>query len=482
MVSADIVVSMVMRAVHMTGMIVASILILSLGAAWLARVRSRHMSVETLLVADRALPAPMLFILTVGEIYSIGSIVAFPAGLYAHGVSYGYWFLGYLLLAFPVGYFVGPAIWRRAKQYDACTLPEVFGRHFGSIAFERLTAWACVIALVPWGQFQFIGLRSVLDTMGFSAAPAAGLAGCAVIAFAYVSLGGVRASTYVAFLKDVLMLFGIVAVGVGAICMQYKLSAGHAVITTPTLPLPTGSSLVFAISTIIYQGVGFYFQPSVTPYLFTARSAQAVRRAMVFMPLYMVMYPFAVFATVFALRFFPSLPNPNTVFFHVAAVLLPSWIVALAAAGALLAGLLVLAATSLNIAAMMTRNIAPGLGRRHPKRAINLAVILFLVLALVATAHAPAIMLTALNLSGYVGIQFASLWFLILTGWPVSARIAGLGLFSGAGVAIALFASGVSIGGINPGLIGFLVNCAIVFCPLWRSRSDVRVHNKKDLL
>lgn len=466
----------------MTGVIVACVLLLSLGAAWLARVRSRHMSVETLLVADRALPAPMLFILTVGEIYSIGSIVAFPAGLYGHGVSYGYWFLGYLLLAFPVGYFVGPAIWQRAKQYDACTLPEVFGRHFKSVAFERLTAWACVIALVPWGQFQFIGLRSVLDTMGFSATPAAGLAGCAVIAFAYVALGGVRASTYVAFLKDVLMLFGIAAVGVGAICMQYKLSGGHADIVKPTLALPSGSSLVFAITTILYQGIGFYFQPSVTPYLFTARSAQAVRKAMIFMPLYMLMYPFAVFATIFALRFLPPLSNPNAVFFHVAGMLLPPWMVALAAAGAVLAGLLVLAATSLNIAAMMTRNIAPKLGRRHPKRAINLAVILFLVLALVATAHAPAVMLTALNVSGYVGIQFASLWFLILTGWPASARIAGLGLFSGAGVAIALFASGVSLGGVNPGLIGLLANCAIVFCPLWRGRGAVRVHTKKDLL
>ncbi|GBR03711.1 sodium:solute symporter family transporter [Acetobacter oeni] len=308
----------------MNVVIVSSVLLLSLGAACLARVRSRHLSVESLLVADRALPAPMLFILTVGEIYSIGSIVAFPAGLYAHGVSYGYWFLGYLVLAFPVGYFVGPAIWQRAKKYNACTLPELFGRHFESVTFERLTAWACVVALVPWGQFQFIGLRSVLGTIGLSATPAAGLAGCAVIAFAYVALGGVRASTYVAFLKDILMLFAIATVGVAAMCAQYKLPVGHAGTTTAMPPLPSGSSLVFAISTILYQGVGFYFQPSVTPYLFTARSAQVVRKAMIFMPLYMLMYPFAVFATYFALRSLAPLPNPNVVFFHVAATLLPS--------------------------------------------------------------------------------------------------------------------------------------------------------------
>lgn len=447
--------------------IVACVVLVSLGAACLARVRSRHLSVETLLVADRALPAPMLFILTVGEIYSIGSIVAFPAGLYAHGISYGYWFLGYLLLAFPVGYFVGPAIWERARRYDACTVPEVFGRHFGSVVFERLTAWGCIAALVPWGQFQFIGLRATLGMMGLSGAPAAGLAGCAVIAFAYVALGGMRASTYVAFLKDSLMLFGIAAVGIAAICAQYG-GAGAYVAQPVAFHQPAVTDLVFAVSTIVYQGVGFYFQPSVTPYLFTARSAQAVRKAMVFMPLYMLMYPFAVFATYFAIRSLPPVHDVNGVFFHVANVLLPAWVVALVMAGAVLAGLLVLAATSLNIAAMMTRSIMPRLAHGHPRRAINLGVILFLVLALVATAHAPAIMLTALNISGYVGIQFASLWFVVLLDWPVSARVAGAGVVCGATTAIALFASGLPVWGINPGFIGLLVNCAVVFCPLWR--------------
>jgi solute:Na+ symporter, SSS family len=464
----------------MRAVIVGCVLLLSLGAACLARMRSRHLSVESLLVADRALPAPMLFILTVGEIYSIGSIVAFPAGLYSHGLSYGYWFLGYLLLAFPVGYFVGPAIWRRARQYDACTLPEIFGRHFASPVFERLTAWACIVALVPWGQFQFIGLRSVLGMLGLSTGSATGLAGCAVIAFAYVALGGVRASTHVAFLKDALMLFGIMAVGVAAIWAQGGASGGPGRTGTPFILRPSGTDLVFAISTVLYQGVGFYFQPSVTPYLFTARSEQAVRKAMVFMPLYMLMYPFAVFATCFALRIFPPLQNANGVFFQVAAALLPSWVVALIVAGALLAGLLVLAATALNIAAMTTRNIAPRLGRRHPERAINLAVVLFLALALAATARAPAIMLTALNISGYVGIQFASLWLVVLMDVPVSARIAGLGVLSGAGTAIALFAGGVPVGGLNPGLIGIGVNCAVVFCPLWRGPSGARALTRED--
>ncbi|MFT8308996.1 MAG: sodium:solute symporter, partial [Acetobacter malorum] len=67
-------------------------------------------------------------------------------------------------------------------------------------------------------------------------------------------------------------------------------------------------------------------------------------------------------------------------------------------------------------------------------------------------------------------------------GGRAAPRGAGLGLFSGAGLAITLFASGASLGGVNPGLIGLLVNCAIVFCPLWRGRGVVRVHNKKDLL
>ena len=41
------------------------------------------------------------------------------------------------------------------------------------------------------------------------------------------------------------------------------------------------------------------------------------------MPLYMLMYPFLVFGSFFAVAAYPSLDNPNTVFMKVVTDLLP---------------------------------------------------------------------------------------------------------------------------------------------------------------
>ena len=77
-------------------------------------------------VASRQFGTALVFFLTAGEIYSIGTMVGFPGGIYAKGPTYGVWFLGYILLAYPIGYFVGPKIWEAGKRHNAITLPDLF--------------------------------------------------------------------------------------------------------------------------------------------------------------------------------------------------------------------------------------------------------------------------------------------------------------------------------------------------------------------
>ncbi|MDI3403179.1 hypothetical protein [Streptomyces cavernicola] len=72
-------------------------------------------------------------------------------------------------------------------------------------------------------------------------------------------------------------------------------------------------------------------------------------------------------------------------------------------------------------------------------------------------------MLTVLNLSGYVGIQFAAGWLALLFGRRTTALSVSTGITTGCLLAIALYLAGVEIGGINIGLIALLVNLALVF-------------------
>lgn len=112
-----------------------------------------------------------MFFLAAGEIYSIGTMVGFPGGIYAKGPTYGVWFLGYILLAYPVGYFLGPKIWDAGKRYNAITLPDLFKGHFQNRFLELVVAVTAIVFLLPWGQLQFTGLVAALKGLGWNFQP-----------------------------------------------------------------------------------------------------------------------------------------------------------------------------------------------------------------------------------------------------------------------------------------------------------------------
>ena len=170
-------------------------------------------SVHDFFVASRQFGAYLVFFLAAGEIYSIGTMVGFPGGIYAKGPTYGVWFLGYILLAYPVGYFIGPKIWQAGKRYNAITLPDLFKGHFRAAALELIVAGSAILFLLPWGQLQFTGLVAALNGLGWNFQPLYLILISAALAFTYIAIAGVRASAYIAILKDILMVVAIVITG-----------------------------------------------------------------------------------------------------------------------------------------------------------------------------------------------------------------------------------------------------------------------------
>src|ERR1700722_2114674 len=202
----------------MSATIVFAILIAaSLGLALLAKKGHHSTNVRDFFIASRQFGGFLVFFLSVGEIYSIGTIIGFPGGIYAKGGTYGIWFLGYILLAYPVAYFVNPLIWRAGKLYDAVTIADLFKGHFRNHAGARVLELAVTISaitfLVPWGQLQFGGLLVALGGLGWHIDPALLVIFAAALAFSYIVISGIRAPAYVAILKDVLMVLAIVITG-----------------------------------------------------------------------------------------------------------------------------------------------------------------------------------------------------------------------------------------------------------------------------
>ncbi|QNU37588.1 hypothetical protein IC801_18140 [Geobacillus sp. 44B] len=110
----------------MAAFVFGTIMCLSIAIALYARRGKDVLNVEQYLVGGRSFSGILFFFLAVGEIYTIGTMIGFPGGIYAKGASYGIWFVGYILLAYPVGYFLAPLLWRAGKKYGAMTSPDLF--------------------------------------------------------------------------------------------------------------------------------------------------------------------------------------------------------------------------------------------------------------------------------------------------------------------------------------------------------------------
>jgi SSS family solute:Na+ symporter len=429
-------------------------------------IRSRRghgsQSVHDFFVASRQFGAALVFFLTAGEIYSIGTMVGFPGGIYAKGPTYGVWFLGYILLAYPVGYFIGPRIWTCGKQFNAITQADLFKGHYRSRVLELVVAVSSIVFLVPWGELQFTGLAAALKGLGWHVDPLWLIVVCAALAFTYIAISGVRASAWISVLKDILMLLAIVVTGVAAALKTGGVHDVFAVASRHVNGTMSAPQLRFSMSTMLFQSLGFYMMPFAAQGFFTARGPNTIRRTQIAMPLYMLMYPFLVVASYYALSANLKLASPNDAFFAAAVHLLPDWLLGLVAAGAALSGLLVLAGICLAIGPIVTRNLIPNLPEARQKRTAKFVIVGYLIVSITTTLLTPNLMLSLINTTYYGITQFLPGMLILLARRRVRPAAVAAGIVCGQGLAIVCYALHVDFGGINLGLVCLAINVLVV--------------------
>ncbi len=418
-----------------------------------------HRQAEDFFVARGQFGASLFFFLAVGETYSVGTVLGFPAGVAAHGTGFVSWFLGYILLSFPVGYFLYPLIWRAGRRLGAITLPDLFRFHFASRGLEVLVTVASIAFLVPLGVMQCIGLNTVLASLGWNVRPILLSAAGGALGFAYIALSGIRASAYVAVLKDALVMAAILMTGLA--CLSAPTAAEPAARAIAMAP-PSARSDMFAMSTILLQAVGFCVVPQTCAAVFTARSVATLRRAQVAMPLYMLMFPFLTAIAYYAVRHALPLASPNDVFLAAARALLPGPAAGVVMAAAALSALVVLTGICLALGPLVTRNLVPGLTSTAQARWARLVMALYLLLSVAGAARSSTLMVAINNLF-YFGIaQMLPGVIVIVANLTVAPWAIALGLILGDTTAIGLHEANTNLGGCNPGLIGLLINAAIV--------------------
>lgn len=440
------------------------VLIFSLILAVLSKGKSKKDNVADYLVGGRSFNGFILFFLAIGEVYSIGTIIGFPGGIYAKGASYGIWFLGYILLAYPVGYFLSPLIWRAGKHYNAMTAPDLFKSHFSSRPLELLVACTCLLFLIPWGQLQFEGLIVALNALGFDFPPIMAVVIAGAIAYIYVAISGVKAPAVISILKDILLFAAIIIVGWAAFS---KLDGVNNLFSTAkehgaSVSFGSTEQVTFSITTIIFQAVAFYCFPFIINVLFTSKSEGTIKRAQRFMPLYMLMYPFLIATAYFALVALPNIDNPNHAFIATSIELLPSWVVGLVAAGAALSGLLVLAVISLVVGGIFTRNIVTSIPENKQRKWSQVVVVIYLLISMLLTVSLPSLMLNLIN-TAYFGFGQILPGILSIIFWKRATAIGvGAGILTGTVIALSFQFAGISIFSINTGLIALCFNFPVL--------------------
>lgn len=444
----------------MATLIFALCIVFSLCLAFYALKAPQH-NAEDFFVGSRQFGSILTFFLAAGEIYSIGVLIGLPSGIYIGGPSYAVWYLGYMLLCYPLGYFILPKLWALGKQLDCATLPDLFRRYYQSRGLELVVTITCVLFLLPWGQMQFTGLLTALNGLGWHLSPAYTMIGCAVLAFCYIATSGVRSSAYVAVFKDIMMILVVVLTGAAVI---YSTGISH-VFTAARQHVETRMTtpqLGFTITTIMFQAIGLVFFPLSLQSTFSARSANTIRRTQMFMPLYMLMFPFVILVAYYAVSS-THLSSPTGAFMAAATDVLPGWMLGIVAAGASLSGLLVLAVVCLTIGSMVTRNLIPGKHVVHQRRTTRIVMVIYLAFSIVLTLATPNLMTTLVN-TAYNGItQFApgalAALFLRTKLRPLAV---GLGILCGQGVSVWLYLAHLAPAGFNGGLIGLICNVIVV--------------------
>jgi SSS family solute:Na+ symporter len=390
--------------------------IVALGAAigFLAGVR-RKMNLEQWTVGGRGFGAVLMYLLMAGEVYTTFSFLGASGWAYSRGGPTLY-IMAYLTLAYVVSFFILPQIWEMGRKYELQTQSDFFSRRYGN---KYLAAFVCVVGvafLIPYLQLQVTGLGIIVSIASFDGigrTPAMVISVALLAAFVIAS--GVRAVAWVSVLKDALMVFAALSIGIGIPYIHYGgigpmfAALAHARPAHLTMPGATANlGHTWYISTVLLTSLGFYMWPHAFAAAFTAKSGDTLRRNAVVMPLYTITLAFVFFAGFTAVLVVPGLPNGDLSLLTVVRKSFPAWFLGVIGGAGALTAMVPAAIFILTAATLFAKNLyrpifAPAM---TDDQVAKLARAMVVVLSLISLYFAiySSTTLVSLLLLGYAGV------------------------------------------------------------------------------
>lgn len=459
----------------MSDSVTALLIILSIVAVgsfigFLAGMRCK-MDLEQWTVGGRGFGLILVWLLMAGEVYTTFTFLGASGWAYSKGGPALY-VLAYPILAYVVSFFILPPIWEIARAHRLQTQPDFFKVCFGGEILAGLVALVGVVSIIPYLQLQLVGMGIIVEVASFNRIThwvAMVIAAALVAGFVFVS--GVRAVAWVSVLKDFLLLFAAIAIGVfvpyrwfGGIGPMFHtlVHANPAHFTMPGASTQLGHA--WYISTVLLTSLGFYMWPTAFGSSFTAKSGDTLRRNAVVMPFYSLAVPFVFFTGFAALKIVPGLANGDLSLLSVVRKTFPPWFLGVVGGAGALTAMVPSAILTLTAATLVAKNLyRPFFAHEMDeaqvaKLARRLAIVLMAVALFFALKSSSAIV--ALLLLGYAGVTQFFPGIVLGLFWGRASRYGVLcGLVIGISTAVFLVLTGRDpLLGLNAGFVALVLN------------------------
>jgi len=255
---------------HLLFLLVYSAGLVALGAGIGSLVRGPR----DFFVAGRALSPALLFATMLAANIGAGSTVGAASLGYREGLGAWWWNgsagAGSLLLA----WWIGPRIWREAKQREYLTVGDFIEAHYGRAARVLMASllWAGTLVILA---AQLIGVASILHTVA-GAPRAAGAALGGLVIVSYFVAGGLLSSAWVNLAQLVVLLGGFVV----ATPMAVAAAGGLSTVMRPTTISSSSEWTQFggtALPLLALLVPAFMVSPGLLQKVYGARDERTVR-------------------------------------------------------------------------------------------------------------------------------------------------------------------------------------------------------------
>ncbi|WP_179401947.1 sodium:solute symporter family protein [Burkholderia guangdongensis] len=465
--------------------IIAAFAVASLGIGLFAR-RGKKLSLEQWALGGRGFGSLLTFLLMAGEAFSTFTFLGASGWSYSKGIP-AFYILSYGCLAFVIGYWMLPAIWRYAKERGLVSFADYFASKYDSRAIGVLVSVVAVFAMVSLLMIQLRGLGVIVSEMSYGLIPqSAAIWIAATLMAVYMIVSGIHGSASIAIFKDVLILGIAIFLGLylpfhyygGLTDMFAKINAVH----PELLRLPEhGFNLSWYNSTILLTSLGYYLYPHGFTAIYVARDEKALRRNVILMPLYQVVIAFMFlvgFAAVLTVRGLEGAQS-DFALLRLVKQTFPAWFVGIVGGTGLLTALVPGSLIMLNASTTIARNIyregfAPNATEQQVARVARIALPIFTLVVVFFVLRGGATFVTLAIFSSSLLTQLVPMLASSFLTRPFGTREGGFAGIVAGGIVLLLSSSyGVTLASvfpgapstitsINPGLVALIAN-ALVF-------------------